>query len=133
MLVGLTRVGLGGAIAGGRQFMSWIHDRDFTRALERLIDKDDIEGPVNFAAPNPMPQRDFMAALRAAWGTSIGLPATRWMAEIGAFFLRSDTELTLKSRRVVPARLLAAGFTFDFPDWPDAARDLTRRRRALAP
>jgi uncharacterized protein (TIGR01777 family) len=132
VLLGLTRAGFGGPIAGGRQYVSWIHDRDFARAIELLIARDDLAGPVNLAAPNPLPQRDFMAALRAAWGTRIGLPATRWMAEIGAFVLRTDTELTVKSRRVVPARLLDAGFAFEFPDWPAAARDLIERRRARA-
>jgi len=129
VLLGLTRLGLGGPIAGGRQFVSWIHDRDFARAVEFLIEHDDIAGPVNLAAPNPIPQRDFMAALRAAWGTRLGLPAMKWMVEIGAFFLRTDTELILKSRRVVPERLLGAGFSFDFPDWPGAAHDLVERRR----
>jgi NAD dependent epimerase/dehydratase family enzyme len=76
-------------------------------------------------------QRDFMAALRRASGASLGLPVTKWMAEIGAFFLRTDTELTFKSRRVVPGRLLGAGFVFDFPDWPAAAADLVARRRDL--
>ena len=127
VLLGLTRRGLGGSIAGGRQWMSWIHERDFVRAVQMLIDRDDVSGAVNLAAPNPLPQRDFMAALRAACGARIGLPATRWMAEIGAFFLRTDTELTFKSRRVVPGRLLAAGFGFDWPKWPAAARDLVTR------
>jgi NAD dependent epimerase/dehydratase family enzyme len=127
VLLGLTRSGFGGPIAGGRQFVSWIHERDFVRAVEFLIACDDIQGPVNLAAPTPIPQRDFMAALRAARGTRIGLPAAQWMVEIGAFFLRTDTELTLKSRRVVPGRLLEAGFTFDFPEWPVAARDLVER------
>ena len=68
-----------------------------------------------------------MAALRAARGTRLGLPATKWMVEIGAFFLRTDTELILKSRRVVPGRLLAAGFRFDFPTWASAAQDLVSR------
>jgi uncharacterized protein len=128
-LLGLTRVGLGGPIAGGRQFVSWIHDRDFVRSVEFLIARDDIEGPMNLASPNPIPQRDFMAALRRAWGTRVGLPATKWMVEIGAFFLRTDTELVLKSRRVVPKRLLEAGFTFDFADWSRASRDLVKRWR----
>jgi NAD dependent epimerase/dehydratase family enzyme len=79
---------------------------------------------VNVAAPAPLPQREFMAALRAASGTRIGLPATAWMASIGAFFLRTETELLFKSRRVVPGRLLDAGFTFEFPTWPEAAADL---------
>jgi NAD dependent epimerase/dehydratase family enzyme len=129
VLLGLVRAGLGGTIDGGRQFVSWIHDRDFVRAVELLAARDDLEGPVNVASPNPLPQREFMAALRAAWGTRIGLPAAKWMVEIGAFFLRSDSELTLKSRRVVPSRLLDAGFTFDFPEWGAAAKDLVERRR----
>ncbi|HWN70679.1 MAG TPA: DUF1731 domain-containing protein [Haliangium sp.] len=130
VLLRLARWGLGGAIAGGQQYVSWIHDHDFVRAVELLIDRDDIEGPVNLAAPGPLPQRDFMAALRAAWGRRVGLPATGWMAEIGAFALRTDTELLLKSRRVIPGRLLGAGFSFELPDWPLAARDLVERWRA---
>lgn len=130
VLLRLTRVGLGGPVGGGRQFMSWIHDRDFARAVDFLIARDDIDGPVNLTAPTPLPQRDFMAGLRAAWGARIALPATKWMAAIGAFFLRTDTELTLKSRRVVPTRLLDARFAFEFPEWADAARDLVERWRA---
>jgi uncharacterized protein (TIGR01777 family) len=129
VLLGLTRRGLGGTIAGGRQWMSWIHGNDFVRAVALLIERTDISGPVNLAAPNPLPQRDFMAALRAAWGTRVGLPVTRWMAAIGAFFLRTETELTFKSRRVVPGRLAGAGFSFEFPHWPYAARDLVARWR----
>ena len=129
ILFGLTRWHLGGTIAGGKQFVSWIHERDFVRAVEFLIERDDIAGPVNLAAPHPLPQRDFMAFLRAAWGTHVGLPATAWMMEIAAFVHRTDTELLLKSRRVVPGRLLGAGFSFDFPVWPGAARDLVERRR----
>jgi uncharacterized protein (TIGR01777 family) len=132
VLLGLTRRGLGGAIAGGRQWMSWIHERDFGRAVELLIARDDISGPVNVAAPNPLPQREFMAALRAAWGTRVGLPATAWMAAIGAFFLRTETELLFKSRRVVPGRLLDAGFAFELPTWPAAAADLVARWRQAA-
>ncbi|MFG3203597.1 TIGR01777 family oxidoreductase [Streptomyces sp. NPDC048192] len=127
VLLGLVRLGLGGPVAGGAQYVSWIHDTDFVRAMEFLIDRDDIEGPVNLASPGPLPQRDFMRALRAARGVPVGLPATRWMAELGAFALRSDTELLLKSRRVVPGRLRAAGFDFAYSDWPPAAVDLVRR------
>ncbi|MFJ8467394.1 TIGR01777 family oxidoreductase [Streptomyces swartbergensis] len=129
VLLRLARLGLGGPVAGGAQYVSWIHDQDFVRAVEFLIARDDIAGPVNLAAPAPLPHRDFMRALRSAWGVPVGLPATRWMAEAGAFVLRSDTELLLKSRRVVPGRLLDAGFTFGLPDWPAAADDLVRRLR----
>jgi len=131
ILFGLTRRGLGGTMAGGSQFMSWIHERDFVRAIEFLIAREDMSGPVNLAAPNPLPQKEFMAVLRLASGMRVGLPVTKWMAEIGAFFLRTDTELTFKSRRVVPGRLLDAGFAFDFPDWPAAAKDLVARRKDL--
>ncbi|MDP9842833.1 TIGR01777 family oxidoreductase [Streptosporangium lutulentum] len=128
-LLRLTRLGLGGPVAGGAQYVSWIHDRDFVRAVEFLADRDDLAGPVNLAAPAPLPQRTFMRVLRAAWGVSVGLPATTWMAELGAFALRSDTELLLKSRRVVPCRLLEAGFVFEHAQWPEAAGDLVRRVR----
>ncbi|MEU0806912.1 TIGR01777 family oxidoreductase [Streptomyces sp. NPDC005970] len=128
-LLWLARLGLGGPVAGGAQYVSWIHDHDFVRAATFLIDRDDITGPVNLAAPAPLPQRAFMSALRTAWGVPVGLPATKWMAEIGAFALRSDTELLLKSRRVVPGRLLEAGFAFDHAEWPQAADELVRRVR----
>ncbi|MCM3885962.1 TIGR01777 family oxidoreductase [Frankia sp. R82] len=130
MMMRLTRCGLGGPIAGGRQYMSWIHGVDLVRAIEFLLHRGDVDGPVNLASPNPLPYREFMAVLRRAAGVRGGLPATAWMAEVGAFALRTDTELLLKSRRVVPGRLLDAGFTFDFPDWPEAARDLVIRRRS---
>ncbi|MFG2129388.1 DUF1731 domain-containing protein [Streptomyces sp. NPDC048751] len=126
----LARLGLGGSVAGGAQYVSWIHEHDFVRAVEFLADRDDLCGPVNLAAPEPLPQRAFMRELRAARGVPVGLPATRWMAEIGAFALRSDTELLLKSRRVVPGRLLDAGFAFTHPRWSRAAEDLVRRARA---
>jgi uncharacterized protein (TIGR01777 family) len=124
----MARLGLGGAVAGGRQYVSWIHEDDFTAAVRFIIDHDDLSGPVNLVAPGPLPQRDFMRELRAAGGgVPIGLPATRWMAELGAFAIRTDTELLLKSRRVIPARLPAAGFEFQHGSWPQAARDLARR------
>ncbi|MET7453044.1 DUF1731 domain-containing protein [Streptomyces sp. NPDC005574] len=125
----LARLGLGGPVAGGAQYVSWIHDHDFVRAVEFLTGREDLAGPVNLAAPAPLPQRAFMRALRGAWGVPVGLPATKWMAEIGALVLRSDTELLLKSRRVVPGRLLDAGFGFDHPQWPRAAADLVGRAR----
>jgi uncharacterized protein (TIGR01777 family) len=125
----MTRLGLGGPVAGGAQYVSWIHDHDFVRAVEFLTGREDITGPVNLAAPTPLPHRSFMRALRSAWGVPVGLPATRWMAEAGAFVLRSDTELLLKSRRVVPGRLLEEGFAFEHPEWPEAAEDLVRRAR----
>jgi uncharacterized protein len=129
LLLRLVRFGLGGRAGDGRQYVSWIHDRDFLRAVYWLIDHDKLDGAVNLAAPHPLPNADFMRALREAWGVRLGLPASAWMLEIGTWLLRSETELILKSRRVVPGRLGQHGFAFDFPSWPDAARDLCRRWR----
>lgn len=129
MLLRLTRLGLGGPVAGGGQYMSWIHEDDLVRAIGFLVERDDLGGPVNLAAPEPLPYGEFARELRAAAGVRIGLPATKWMAELGAFALRSDTELLLKSRRVLPGRLLEAGFEFEYPQWPPAAADLVRRSR----
>ena len=124
----LARLGLGGPIAGGAQYVSWIHEHDFVRAVCHLLSDDRLAGPVNLASPGPVPQREFMRALRKAWRMPVGLPATTAMAQIGAFVLRSDAELLLKSRRVVPARLLEAGFEFEYPRWPAAAAELVARR-----
>ena len=130
VMLGLVRWGLGGSVGDGRQYVSWIHGTDFARAVDFLVACETIAGRVNLAAPAPLPYRDFMRALRGAWGTWVGLPATRWMLEVGAWVMRTDTELVLKSRRVVPERLLAAGFSFDFGEWPGAARDLVAAWRA---
>ena len=128
----LARLGLGGPIAGGRQYVSWIADVDFVRAVLFLVERDDLAGPVNLAAPDPLPQRDFMAALRAAARMPIGLPATAWMMEIAAFVHGTETELLLKSRRVVPTRLRDAGFVFALPTWRRAALELTAHPRPAA-
>jgi uncharacterized protein (TIGR01777 family) len=128
VLVRLTRLGLGGAVAGGRQYVSWVHGDDFCAALDFLIAHDELDGAVNIAAPHPLPHREFMAALRAALGVRLGLPATSWMVKIGALFMNSDPELLLKSRRVVPRRLLEHGFVFQHPRWHDAVSDLVQRR-----
>ncbi|MGO9083834.1 MAG: TIGR01777 family oxidoreductase [Candidatus Sulfotelmatobacter sp.] len=131
-LLRLVRFGLGGTAGSGRQFISWIHEADFLSAIEFLIAREDFRGCVNLSSPNPVANREFMKALRRAWGTRIGLPASSWMLEIGSFFLRSETELVLKSRRVVPGRLLKNSFQFQFPDWPVAAQNLVARWRATA-
>jgi uncharacterized protein len=128
----MARLGLGGPVAGGGQYVSWIHEDDFTAAVRFIIGRDVLTGPVNLASPGPVRHRDFMRELRAAWGVPVGLPATRWMAELGALAIRTYTELLLKSRRVVPGRLTAAGFEFRHGTWPDAARDLARRAKAGA-
>ena len=126
VLVGLVKRGLGGTNDDGRQYVSWIHEFDFIRSVFWLIDHD-LSGPVNLSSPNPLPNSDFMRILRKVAKIPIGLPATRWMLEIGAILLKTETELILKSRRVVPSKLLASGFKFQFPTWEQAAEDLMIR------
>jgi len=129
-LLRLVRCGLGGKAGSGRQYVSWIHEVDFIRSVEFLIANENLQGPINLASPSPVPNRDFMSCLRRAWCTSyIGLPAPRWMLEIGALLLQTETELILKSRRVIPRRLTEAGFEFHFPNWRGACVDLVERWR----
>jgi uncharacterized protein len=129
-LLRLVRFGLGGQAASGRQFVSWIHERDFRRAVDFLIANEEIAGVVNIASPCPVTNSEFMRTLREAWGTGLGLSATQWMLELGALLLRTETELILKSRRVVPGRLRQHGFRFDFPNWNEAAADLVAKWRS---
>jgi NAD dependent epimerase/dehydratase family enzyme len=99
VLYNLCRFGLGGIQGPGTQYVSWMHDQDYIRAVEFLIDHPEISGPVNFTAPNPLPNR-------------------------------TESELVLKSRRAIPTVLLQHGFTFDFPNWPEAVQDLVTRFRS---
>lgn len=132
-ILGLVRLGLGGRQGNGRQYVSWVHYEDFIAAVRWLIERSEFEGPVNIASPNPVPNDQFMRELRQAWGMPLGLPAMAWMLEIGAIVLWTETELILKSRRVVPGKLAGSGFDFRFPIWKAAAQDLCaqwRERRA---
>jgi uncharacterized protein (TIGR01777 family) len=123
-LLTLVRRRLGGRAGSGKQYVSWIHYEDFIRAVYWLIGHNEIEDVVNIAAPNPVTNSEFMRHLRKTSRVSFGLPATKLMLEIGAVFMRTETELILKSRRVVPKKLLDAGFNFKFETWQDAAENL---------
>jgi uncharacterized protein (TIGR01777 family) len=125
----LARFGLGGRMGSGRQYVSWIHDQDFCRAVEWIVDQDDLIGPVNMAAPHPVTNAEMMRLFRQECGIPVGLPAAEWMLEVGAFFLRTETELLLKSRRVVPGKLLTSGFQFQFAQMKEALSDLQRRTK----
>ncbi len=126
VLLSLVRRGMGGTCGDGRQYVSWVHEHDFVNSVYWLIEND-LAGPVNIASPNPLPNSEFMRTLRDAWGIGFGLPAAWWMLEIGTFFLRTETELLLKSRRVVPTRLQQAGFEFAYSHWSAAAGELCER------
>jgi uncharacterized protein (TIGR01777 family) len=122
----LARFGLGGRMGNGRQFVSWIHELDYCRAVEWLINHPEIQGPVNLTAPNPILNGEMMRTLREVCGVPFGLPAAEWMLEVGAFVLRTETELLIKSRRVIPGRLLQSGFEFRFPAIREAFEALTQ-------
>jgi uncharacterized protein len=124
----LRHVRLGfGRFGDGRQYMSWIHERDFVRAIEWIITHDDLERAVNLAAPNPIPNAEFMRILAEKWGALLQIPVSGWVLRFGAWLARTEPELVLKSRRVVPLRLQESGFEFRFPTWSEAAQDLCER------
>jgi uncharacterized protein (TIGR01777 family) len=120
----IVNIGLGGMLGSGAQFVSWIHAADFARAVHWLIEHEELEGAFNLAAPNPVTNREFMRTLREVYRQPLGLPAAKWMLEIGAFFLRTETELVLKSRRVVPTRLLESGFDFEHTHFHSAIKEI---------
>jgi len=129
---GVVRAGLAGSMAGGRQRVSWIHVDDFVRSVEFLIDGP-LAGPVNVCAPHPLQNHEFLAAYRAAWRQPVGIPSAAWMLRVGAAVMHSEAELLLKSRWVLPTRLLEAGFQFVFPTWPEAIQDLVTRAHQETP
>ncbi len=126
----LVRLGLGGTQGNGRQFVPWIHEADYARAVEFLIAREEMTGPVKLTAPTPLAKSEFMAALSAAWDLPTRLPAPALAIRTGAIFLQTEPELVLDSCRAVPGRLLAAGFEFEFPAWSEAAQDLVRQWRS---
>ena len=125
----LVKLGFGGPMAGGGQYISWIHLGDFARAVAFLLKKE-LEGPINIAAPTPLTNAQFLSTLRRALKIPYALPTARWQLEIGALAGRTETELLLKSRRVVPGRLAEAGFKFDYPNWDAAARAIVAARKS---
>ncbi len=122
---GLTKIGFGGSQGSGKQMVSWVHQEDLYRAIHFLIDNKTMEGVVNIAAPNPISNLTFMQAYRTHFSPPIAIPIKTWMLQIGAFFLRTETELLLKSRWVIPGRLNAAGFKFKFDTIDKAIKDLS--------
>jgi uncharacterized protein len=122
----LTKLGLGGKMGSGNQYVSWLHITDFIRIVQWIVDTPTLNGPINCCAPHPLPNSEVMAILRDEVPAQFGIPTPRWMLELGAFFLRTETELLLKSRRVVPKRLLDSGFTFTFPQFREAIRNIVQ-------
>lgn len=130
MLSRLTKMGLGGKMGKGTQYISWIHELDFCRAVEWLINNP-IEGGVNICAPQPVTNKVFMQNLRKAHKIPFGIPINTWMLEVGAVLLQTQTELVLKSRRVVPQRLKQSGFTFGYTTIEGALGSLAHPVQAI--
>lgn len=112
----ITRFGLGGKQGRGNQNISWIHVEDFCRAVEYIINNENISGPVNVTAPHPLSNESFMKKLRKAMKIPFGLNASVWQLELSSLFLGTETELLLKSRNVYPQKLIDSGFKFLYPD-----------------
>lgn len=130
MLSRLTKIGLGGKMGKGTQYISWIHELDFCRAVEWLIDNP-ITGAVNICAPQPVTNKVFMQNLRKAHKIPFGIPINTWMLEVGAVLLQTQTELVLKSRRVIPQRLQQSGFTFGYTAIEDALGSLAVSKQVV--
>jgi len=123
----LVKLGLGGRVDSGRQFVSWIHEQDYCLAVAWLLEHQNLQGAINVTAPNPVSNSEMMRTLRQVCRVPFGLPAAGWILEFGAWFMRTETELVLKSRRVVPGRLLDSGFSFQFPMIWEAFENLNAR------
>jgi uncharacterized protein len=131
VLLGLVRHGLGGTQGPGTQFISWMHDKDYVRAVEFMVGDESISGPVNMGSPVPLPNAEFMRILRKAAGARMGLPAPEFALKLGAPILGTEAWLVLKSINVLPGVLERAGFDFQYPEWDVAARNMVRRWKQL--
>lgn len=120
----LTKLGLGGKQGSGQQMFSWIHIEDLYQIILFLIKHQELEGVFNCAAPNPVTNEALMESIRNMLSVPIGLPAPEWLLKIGAMLIHTEPELILKSRWVLPRRLLEAGFKFRYPQLPDALKSL---------
>ena len=123
---GLTKVGFGGRQGNGNQMVSWIHKEDVYQSILYLIKDQDITGVVNLSSPNPLTNKEFMASFRQVFKRPFGIPTKKWMLTIGAFVLQTETELLLKSRWVLPTRLVELGYDFKYPKLDDALKDLAK-------
>ena len=120
----LLKFGLGGKQAGGKQMYSWVHLEDTCRMIEWLYENKELEGTFNCCSPNPVSNEQFMSTLRKVTNTKFGLPAYKWMLRIGALLIGTEAELVLKSRWVIPTKILETGFSFKYPLLEDALKEI---------
>jgi hypothetical protein len=123
----LVKLGLGGKQGSGKQMFSWVHIEDVCRAVEWIAEQDSMNGPYNCTSPNPVTNREFMHLLRKATGNKFGLPAFEWMLKMGAVIIGTETELILKSRWVLPTKILETGFQFKYPFLQDALAEIVSK------
>ena len=119
----LARIGFGGKQGNGNQVFSWIHVQDFVKSIDFIIQNKDLKGPINIVAPEPTTNAELMKTVRKAVGISFGVPLPKWLLEIGSRIIQTETELVLKSRNVIPTKLLSQGFNFDFPVLENALKE----------
>lgn len=122
----ITKLGLGGKQGRGNQMVSWIHIDDFCNAIDWIIQNETITGPINITAPAPISNEMMMNQLRKAYNVPFGINAPVWQLEIASIFMKTETELLLKSRNVYPERLVKSGFIFFFPTFDEAIHNLLK-------
>lgn len=123
----LCKFGLGGTQGNGNQMFSWVHINDICRVIEFMWHHADEEGVYNISAPNPVPNKVFMQALRKLTGNNFGIPAPTWLLKAGAWLIGTETELILKSRWVLPAKIISKGFQFRYPYLEDALTNIIKQ------
>jgi len=123
-LLNLVKLGFGGKQGNGEQYVSWVHETDAARSTEWLMDHTELSGVFNCVAPNPVKNDELMHIIRKVYGMPVGLPAPKWLLEIGSVVIGTETELILKSRWVLPKRLLNSGFEFEYPEAEGAVRNI---------
>ncbi len=130
-LARLAATGFGGSQGSGSQMMSWLHYTDFCRAIEHIIQHNELEGPINLTSPYPVTNHEVMHQLRRLVGWPFGLSMPAWMVRLGAVLIQTEAELILKSRWVIPERLLQSGFRFQYDHVGDAMGHLLRGKTQL--
>jgi len=122
----ITQLGLGGKQGNGNQKFSWIHENDFVRSLAFLIGNQELEGVFNIVAPQPSTNKELMRLMRRALKIPFGISSPKFLLEMGAFLIRTETELLLKSRNVIPRKLTNVGFKFSHPNLEQALQNLIK-------
>ncbi len=123
----LCKFALGGKQGSGKQMYSWVHVQDICRTIDFMYNHKELEGVFNVSSPNPVNNETFMCTLRKVTGHKIGLPAFTWMLKIGAALIGTETELLLKSRWVLPTKLLENGFTFKYAELQTAFEEIIKK------